>query len=208
MLPTTPSSAFSAGAHAPGALTPGSVGGALQQPAAAGDAVSVLLVDDRPDNLLALEAVLEPLDAAGVRLLRATSGHQALERVAAEEFAAVLLDVQMPGLDGFETAQAIRERDSLRRRADPAAAPTPIIFLTAGDTGDRARVAKAFALGAVDFLGKPLDPDELRAKVAVFVELARTRRVALAVAAVRAAFAVAAAKAEAARRVAVESQMR
>ena len=212
MLPTTPPTAFPALTHspgapgAPGAPAPGFVGGAYQP--AAGDAVSVLLVDDRPDNLLALEAVLEPLAAAGVRLRQATSGRQALERVAAEEFAAVVLDVQMPGLDGFETAQAIRESDALRRRADPAIAPTPLIFLTAGDTGDRARVAKAFALGAVDFLGKPFDPDEMRAKVAVFVELARTRRVALAVAAERAAFAVAAAKAEAARRVAEESQMR
>jgi signal transduction histidine kinase len=134
---------------------------------AAAERVSVLLVDDSPSNLLALEAVLETLDE---RLVRASSGRQALDLCARERFAVVLLDVNMPGLDGLSTARALRERE----RAE-GAVPTPVIFLTAGDATDRALVSAAYALGAVDFLGKPFDPDALRAKVAVFAELAHAR---------------------------------
>ncbi|HEU4727512.1 MAG TPA: response regulator, partial [Kofleriaceae bacterium] len=104
---------------------------------------AVLLVDDRPENLLALEAVLEPL---GVRLRTATSGEEALRALLAEDFAVVLLDVQMPGMDGFETARFIRGRDR--------SATTPIIFLTAVST-DVDHVVAGYDAGAVDYLLKP-----------------------------------------------------
>jgi PAS domain S-box-containing protein len=125
--------------------------------------VSVLLVDDRPENLLTLEAVLEPL---GCRLVRASSGEEALRRVLAEEFAVILLDVQMPGTDGLETARMIKTREQSR--------VTPIIFLTALDH-DRRHVTLGYESGAVDYLFKPLEPEVLRAKVAAFVELYRNR---------------------------------
>lgn len=123
--------------------------------------VNILLVDDEPANLLALEAVLaEP----GLNLVRAASGEEALRRVLETDFAAVLLDVHMPGLGGFETARLIRAR--------PRSKATPVIFLTAAD-GDGFSAEQAYALGAVDYLTKPLLPAVLRAKVAVFVELYR-----------------------------------
>jgi signal transduction histidine kinase len=121
----------------------------------------VLLVDDQPANLLALEAMLAD---AGLNLVRAASGPEALRRVLGCDFAVILLDVQMPGMDGFETARLIRGRARSRF--------TPIIFLTAYDSGPSV-VADAYALGAVDFLIKPLVPVILRAKVMVFVELFR-----------------------------------
>src|SRR6185436_7373340 len=93
------------------------------EPMASGPDVNILLVDDQPANLLALEGVLEQ---PGVRLIRATSGLEALERLAERDFAVVLLDVRMPGVDGFETARRIRDRE--------ATIHTPIIFLTAADT--------------------------------------------------------------------------
>jgi signal transduction histidine kinase len=124
---------------------------------------NILLVDDRPENLLALEAVLAPL---GQRLVRATSGEEALRQVLAEEFAVILLDVQMPGTSGIETARLIKQRERSR--------VTPIIFLTALDQ-DRRRATLGYESGAVDYLYKPLDPDVLRAKVAAFVELYRNR---------------------------------
>ena len=123
----------------------------------------ILLVDDQPANLLALEAVL---DDVGDDLVRAASGEEALRLLAGRDFAVVLLDVQMPGLDGFETAKLIRGADRSRH--------TPIIFLTAAER-DEFPVAEAYPLGAVDYLVKPLVPDVLRAKVAVFVELFRNR---------------------------------
>jgi len=123
--------------------------------------VNILLVDDHPANLLALEAVLADL---GQCLVRAESGEEALRQLLRDNFAVVLLDVQMPGLDGFETARLIRGREKSRY--------TPIVFLTAHESSD-ARVYEAYALGAVDYLVKPLVPVVLRAKVAGFVELFR-----------------------------------
>jgi signal transduction histidine kinase len=121
--------------------------------------VNILLVDDQPRNLLALEAVLDDL---GQNLVRAQSGADALRQVQGEDFAVILLDVQMDGLDGFTTARLIRQRDRSRS--------TPIIFLTAYES-PAFPVAEAYRLGAVDYLVKPLVPEILRAKVAGFVEL-------------------------------------
>jgi PAS domain S-box-containing protein len=120
---------------------------------------NILLVDDEPANLLALGAVLVDL---GQTLVEARSGEEALRRLLEDNFAVVLLDVQMGGLDGFETARLIRGRDKTRHM--------PIIFLTAYDT-DRPVIEKAYALGAVEFLVKPVVPVILKAKVAAFVEL-------------------------------------
>ncbi|MDB5956644.1 response regulator [Ramlibacter sp.] len=123
----------------------------------------VLLVDDQPANLLALEAAL---DSLGVDMVRAQSGPQALAALEKQDFAAVLLDVRMPGMDGFEVARAIRSRARSRF--------TPILFVTAGDDPDEAMLS-AYALGAVDFLAKPLRTEILKAKVGVFVELYRSK---------------------------------
>src|SRR6478609_7511536 len=125
---------------------------------------SVLLVDDRPENLLALEAVLRPLD---VTLRSAQSGQHALRALLDDDFAVVLLDVQMPGMDGFETAKFIRGRERSRT--------TPIIFLTAVST-DIAQVARGYQAGAVDYVLKPFEPNMLRSKVSVFCDLERQRR--------------------------------
>ena len=119
----------------------------------------ILLVDDYLPNLLALEVLLQDL---GLEQVEARSGEEALHRLLNDDFAAVLLDVQMPGMDGFETARHIRGRQRSRH--------TPIIFVTAHET-DRSLVERAYELGAVDFLIKPLIPAVLRAKVAGFVEL-------------------------------------
>jgi PAS domain S-box-containing protein len=128
--------------------------------------VNILLVDDQPAQLLALRAVLEDL---GHNLIEARSGEEALQRVASDEFAVILLDVQMPGLDGFETARLIRDRDDSRH--------TPIIFLT-GYEENRLSLEEAYALGAVDYLVKPFSPVIFRAKVKGFVELfQRTRQI-------------------------------
>jgi signal transduction histidine kinase/DNA-binding response OmpR family regulator len=121
--------------------------------------VNILLVDDQPNNLFALEAILEGEDRT---LVRATSGEEALLRVLDNDFAVILMDVQMPGLDGFETAAIIRERDRSKH--------TPIIFLTAFESSD-VQVFKGYSLGAVDYLSKPIVPAVLRSKVSVFVEL-------------------------------------
>ncbi|MEA2429794.1 MAG: hypothetical protein QOI19_267, partial [Thermoleophilaceae bacterium] len=120
---------------------------------------SVLLVDDQPENLLALEAVLKPL---GLNTVRATSGEQALRRLLEEDFAAILLDVQMPNMDGFETAEYIKQRERTQH--------IPIIFLTAIDK-ERQQVFRGYSVGAVDYLFKPFDPDVLRSKVQIFVDL-------------------------------------
>ncbi|MBH8551555.1 response regulator [Nostocaceae cyanobacterium CENA357] len=121
--------------------------------------VNILLVDDKLENLLALEAILERL---GEKLVRATSGEEALRCLLHQDFAVILLDVQMPGMDGFETATLIRSRGRSRQ--------TPIIFLTAFSTSDQMQF-KGYALGAVDYLLKPIDSDILTSKVTVFVEL-------------------------------------
>ena len=123
------------------------------------DRAKLLLVDDRPENLLALEAILEPLEAD---LVRAASGEEALRRLLHEEFAAILLDVQMPGMDGFQTAELIKQRERTRH--------VPILFLTA-ISKDAEHVFRGYSAGAVDYLMKPFDPLVLRAKVAVFIEL-------------------------------------
>ncbi|TKD07544.1 ATP-binding protein [Polyangium fumosum] len=121
----------------------------------------VLLVDDHPANLLALEVVLEPL---GLHLMRASSGRDALRQLLSNEFAVIVLDVQMPDMDGFETADLVRR---LERTRD-----IPIIFVSAIHRDD-AYQAKGYAHGAVDYLPKPFNPDVLRAKVAAFAELWR-----------------------------------
>lgn len=121
--------------------------------------VNVLLVDDRPENLIALEAIL---NSPSYHLVQANSGAEALRCLLNEDFAVILLDVQMPGMDGFETATLIRSRD--RSRA------TPIIFITAFSSNDT-HVFKGYSLGAVDYLFKPLEPEILTSKVGVFVEL-------------------------------------
>ena len=123
------------------------------------DTASILLVDDRPENLLALEALLEPL---GQTLVRAASGDEALKHLLAREFAVILLDVQMPGLNGFETAQLIKSRERSKH--------IPIIFLTAIST-EEAYVARGYSVGAVDYISKPFHPEILRSKVSVFVDL-------------------------------------
>lgn len=121
--------------------------------------VKILLVDDQPKNLLAIEAVL-----AGDRwsLVRADSGEEALRRILDDDFAVILMDVQMPGMDGFETAGLIRQRER--------SAYTPIIFLTAYESSD-SQIFRGYALGAVDYLFKPIVPAVLRSKVSVFVDL-------------------------------------
>lgn len=124
---------------------------------------NILLVDDEQANLDALEAVLESL---GQRLIRAMRGEQALKCVLEHDFAVILLDVQMPGMSGIETAALIRARERSRT--------TPIIFLT-GMMRTAEMVFSGYSAGAVDYLMKPLEPEVLRAKVAVFVELDRAR---------------------------------
>jgi len=128
------------------------------------DRVNILLVDDRAENLLALDAILEPL---GERLVRAHSGDEALKCLLTDEFAVILLDVQMPGLNGFETAELIKSRERTRY--------VPIIFLTA-ISKDEAYVFRGYSVGAVDYMSKPFQPDVLRSKVAVFVDLYRKQR--------------------------------
>ncbi|MCE9670771.1 PAS domain S-box protein [Myxococcus stipitatus] len=120
---------------------------------------SILMVDDHPSNLLALEAILEPL---GQELVKATSGEEALKFLLQRDFAVILMDVQMPGLDGFQTASIIKQRERTRT--------IPIIFLTALSR-DAAHIFKGYAHGAVDYLLKPFDPEILRSKVSVFVDL-------------------------------------
>jgi len=122
-------------------------------------AVNILVVDDRDENLMAVEAVLSD---PGYRLVRARSGREALKEVLDQDFALILLDVVMPGVDGYETATLIRER--------PRSRQTPIIFLTANDWGAQ-HVFRGYNVGAVDYLVKPVPADVLRSKVAVFVEL-------------------------------------
>ena len=128
------------------------------------DKVNILMVDDSPDKLLAIESVLEPL---GPNLVKAYSGEEALRILLRQDFALILLDVNMPGMDGFETAQMIRKRRSLEH--------IPIIFVTALSTTD-ADVFKGYQFGAVDYILTPIIPDILRTKVGVFIELWKQRR--------------------------------
>ncbi|MFF4185576.1 two-component system response regulator [Streptomyces sp. NPDC001691] len=126
-----------------------------------GDRASILLVDDMEDNLMALEAVLGSLNEP---LVRARSGEEAMKALLRQRFAVVLLDVRMPGMDGFETASNIKRLDQTK--------DVPIIFLT-GTDGDDGYAFRGYATGAADFLTKPFDPWVLRAKVTVFLELHR-----------------------------------
>ena len=121
--------------------------------------VNVLVVDDQPENLMALEAVLS---VTGLNIVKANSGREALISMLEDEFAIVILDIQMPVMTGYEVASTMRQRDATKH--------TPIIFLTAMYTED-ADAALAYSLGAVDFLTKPFVPDVLKSKVKVFVEL-------------------------------------
>jgi signal transduction histidine kinase len=121
--------------------------------------VKLLLVDDRQENLLALQAILEPL---GQNLILAHSGEEALKCVLQHEFACILLDVQMPEMNGFDAAQIIKSREKSRY--------IPIIFLSAINKED-SYVFKGYSMGAVDYVFKPFNPDVLRSKVAVFVDL-------------------------------------
>jgi CheY-like chemotaxis protein len=124
------------------------------------DRVNILVVDDSPEKLLALSALLGELDE---NVVTATSGREALRQLLQRDFAVVLLDVNMPGMDGFETAALIRQRKSSEH--------TPIIFITS--YGDETHAARGYSLGAVDYILAPADPDVLKTKVAVFVELFR-----------------------------------
>jgi signal transduction histidine kinase len=128
------------------------------------DKVNILLVDDKPERLLSYEAVLAQL---GETLVKAHSGEEALRRLMETEFAVILLDVSMPGMDGFETAELIHQH--------PRFENTPIIFVTGVHVGDLDRL-QGYRLGAIDYVQVPLVPDILRSKVAVLVELYRRRR--------------------------------
>ena len=127
------------------------------------DTIHFLIVDDLEENLVALEALLR---RDGLHFLRARSGEEALEILLRHEIALALLDVQMPGMDGFEVAEFMRGSKRTRH--------VPIIFITAGGS-DRMRLFKGYDAGAVDFLHKPVEPHVLRSKVDVFVELHRQR---------------------------------
>jgi len=126
--------------------------------------VKILLVDDEPDNLLSMEAAL---DCLGQEIVKAESGEEALGRLLQEDFAVILLDGHMPGIDGFETAEMIRQR--------PRSRHTPIIFVT-GSFVSEEMMFKGYSRGAVDYIIKPVVTGVLRAKVEVFIELARIRK--------------------------------
>ena len=127
----------------------------------ADDRVNILLVDDRPDKLMALETVLASL---GQNLVLARSGTEALRFLLQQEFALIMLDVSMPGMDGFETASLIRQRSSSEL--------TPIIFISAINYSDT-HLSRGYSLGAVDYILAPIVPEILRAKVSVFIDLHR-----------------------------------
>src|SRR5260221_6154777 len=140
-------------------LAPGSAHGAARQ--APELKANILIVDDRADKLLALEAVLGSL---GQNLVQARSGKEALRHLLKQDFAVILLDVSMPSMDGFETAALIRQR--------PSSEHTPIIFVTSIGNSEN-HISRGYSLGAVDYLLTPIVPEILRAKVSVFVELHR-----------------------------------
>jgi CheY-like chemotaxis protein len=122
---------------------------------------AILMVDDREENLVALEAVLDPLRQ---ELVRASSGEEALKAMLRQDFAVVLLDIQMPGMDGIETASTIKHLDQTK--------DVPIIIVTGTDTD----VYRGYSVGAADFLIKPFAPWLLRTKVSVFLDLYRKNR--------------------------------
>src|ERR1700736_5237215 len=135
--------------------------GAQREEALPREKVKILLVDDNPDNLVSIEAAL---DALNQEIVSARSGTEALRYLLENDFAAILLDVKMPDMDGFETAELIRSRKRSQH--------TPILFLTAYRNEEH--LFRGYDLGAVDFLFKPIVPEILRSKVAVFVELSRS----------------------------------
>jgi PAS domain S-box-containing protein len=136
-------------------------------PAVPPEVADILMVDDRPDTLLAIEAILEPLNQ---NLVRASSGEEALRKLLERDFAVILLDVQLPRMNGFETARLIKARERSKH--------IPIIFLTAINK-DEAYVFEGYSVGAVDYISKPFQPEILRSKVAAFVDLyLRQRKVA------------------------------
>src|SRR6185437_6778610 len=122
--------------------------------------INILIVDDKPEKVLALEAVLDTL---GQNIIRAYSGREALRCLLHQSFAVILLDVNMPGMDGFETAAMIRQR--------PSTQGVPIIFVTAMD--EETHASRGYLLGAVDYIQTPVVPEVLKTKVAVFVDLFR-----------------------------------
>ncbi len=124
----------------------------------------ILLVDDRPENLFALEEILAPLDQI---LVSVRTGEQAVKAVLADEYAVVLLDIMMPGMDGFETAAQIKRQVQGR--------DVPIIFLTAAISQPE-QAFRGYSAGAVDYLAKPFDPWVLKSKVSVFVDLYLRRK--------------------------------
>src|ERR1700682_6058574 len=134
--------------------------GSQQEHSATPDKVKILLVDDNPDNLVSLEAALDTL---GQELVSARSGTEALRYLLEDDFAAILLDVKMPEMDGFQAAELIRARKRSRH--------TPILFLTAYRNDEH--LFRGYDLGAVDFLLKPIVPEILRSKLSVFVDLSR-----------------------------------
>jgi len=133
----------------------------MSESAPSKEKVKILAVDDQPDNLLSVEAVLESL---GEELVTALSGREALRHLLEQDFALILLDVMMPEMDGFETAELIRRRERSR--------DTPIIFLTALGKSEE-HLFRGYDVGAVDYIFKPIVPEVLRSKVSVFVELNR-----------------------------------
>jgi two-component system sensor histidine kinase/response regulator len=137
---------------------------AFQKPATSNETVNILMVDDSQDKLLAMESILQSL---GQNLVKAHSGPEALRVLLKQEFAVILLDVNMPGMDGFETAAMIRQRQSLEH--------IPILFVTALSTTD-SDIFKGYSFGAVDYVLTPILPEILRTKVGVFVELWKQKR--------------------------------
>src|SRR3984957_7798289 len=131
----------------------------MQEPSPATIRANVLIVDDREGNLVALEAILHPL---GQNVVRAKSGTDALRHLLKDEFALILMDVQMPDLNGFETTNLIKSRLKCRY--------IPIIFITAVST-ELKYVYRGYEAGAVDYISKPFNPEILRSKVGVFVDL-------------------------------------
>src|SRR3989442_8466907 len=126
--------------------------------------VNVLLVDDRRENLLALEGILKGI---GQNLVKASSGAEALKFLLRNEVAVILLDVEMPDMDGFQTAMLIREREKSRH--------TPIIFLTAISKSD-IHLSQGYSIGGVDYIFKPFAPDVMKSKVSAFVDMFRQRQ--------------------------------
>jgi len=127
--------------------------------------VNILLVDDRPENLLALEAIIEH---EGLNLVKASSGEEALRFLLKYDFAAILLDVQMPGIDGFETAKIIKAREKTKN--------VPILFITANNM-ESEHIFNGYSMGAVDYILKPFDPIILKAKVDAFVEIYKMNQI-------------------------------